>query len=142
VPRSGGVSRRVSSNLRTLLNVVLPLLVVALIAENIVLLRQNHRLKTSCLTFRIGRHREEPLHDIGGAASMVGSSVECHLAAEPCSSSLRAAMFRVRLEPITGRVLDAQAKKLDGAPCDKPRQSRRDPHFSARQAASHWRKHS
>lgn len=49
------------------MNFVLPLLVIALIAENIVLLRQNHRLKTELpLPSALAVHREEPLHDIGG----------------------------------------------------------------------------
>jgi len=53
--------------LRKSLNFVLPLLVVALIAENIILLRQNHRLKTELpLPSALAVHREEPLHDIGG----------------------------------------------------------------------------
>src|SRR5215470_12015632 len=49
------------------LNFVLPLLVVALIAENIILLRQNHRLKTELpLPSALAVHREEPLREIGG----------------------------------------------------------------------------
>jgi hypothetical protein len=52
---------------RKCLEFVLPLLVVALIAENVVLLRQNHRLKTELpLPSALTVHREEPLHDIGG----------------------------------------------------------------------------
>ena len=53
--------------LRKSLNFVLALLVVALIAENFILLRQNHRLKTELpLPSAMAVHREEPLHDIGG----------------------------------------------------------------------------
>ena len=53
--------------LRTSLNVLLALLGIALIAENIILIRQNHRLKTELpLPSAMIVHREEPLHDIGG----------------------------------------------------------------------------
>lgn len=49
------------------LNLVLVLLVVALIAENIILLRQNRRLKTELpLPSALAVHRDQPLHDIGG----------------------------------------------------------------------------
>ena len=54
-------------SLRKLVNFVLVLLVVALIAENIILLRQNSRLKTELpLPSALAVHRDEPLHDIGG----------------------------------------------------------------------------
>jgi len=53
--------------LRKSLNFLLALLVVALIAENIVLIRQNNRLKTELpLPSALAVHREEPLRDIGG----------------------------------------------------------------------------
>src|SRR6201981_2101016 len=53
--------------LRKSLNFVLLLLVVALIVENIILIRQNNRLKTELpLPSALAVHREEPLHDIGG----------------------------------------------------------------------------
>lgn len=56
-----------SPSLRKSLNFVLPLLVIALMAENIILLRQNHRLKTEPpLPSALIVHRDEPLHDIGG----------------------------------------------------------------------------
>ena len=57
----------VHTALRKSLNFVLALLVVALIAENIILTRQNNRLKTELpLPSALAVHREEPLHDIGG----------------------------------------------------------------------------
>jgi len=53
--------------LRKFLDFVLTLLVVALIAENIILIRQNNRLKTEQpLPSALAVHRDEPLHDIGG----------------------------------------------------------------------------
>jgi hypothetical protein len=56
-----------SPTLRDSLNFLLALLVVALVAENIVLMRQNNRLKTQLpLPSALIVHREEPLHDIGG----------------------------------------------------------------------------
>ena len=52
---------------RKSLNFALLLLVVALIAENIILLRQNRALKTELpLPSALVVHREGPLHDIGG----------------------------------------------------------------------------
>jgi len=53
--------------LRKSMDFVLPLLVLALIAANITLIRQNNRLKTELpLPSALAVHREEPLHDIGG----------------------------------------------------------------------------
>ena len=102
--------------LRTSLNLVLPLLVVALIAENIVLLRQNHRLKTELpLPSALAVHREEPLHDIGG----VGFDGRFHTVQVPRSAAEHLLVFtfapRCR-ECILSESLDAslsaQAKKL------------------------------
>ena len=103
-------------NLRTLLNVVLPLLVVALIAENIVLLRQNHRLKTELpLPSALEVHREEPLHDIGG----VGFDGRFHTVEMPRSAAEHLLVFTFGprcSECVLSKSLDAslsaQAKKL------------------------------
>ena len=57
----------VHPTVRKALNFVLLLLVVALIAENLILLRQNHALKTELpLPSALVVHRENPLRDIGG----------------------------------------------------------------------------
>ena len=102
--------------LRTSLNVVLPLLVVALIAENIVLLRQNHRLKTELpLPSALVVHREEPLRDIGG----VGFDGRFHTVEMPRSAAEHLLVFtfapRCR-ECILSKSFDAdlsaQARKL------------------------------
>ena len=103
-------------NLRTSLNVVLPLLVVALIAENIVLLRQNHRLKTELpLPSALEVHREEPLHDIGG----VGFDGRFHTVEMPHSAAEHLLIFTFGprcSECVLSESLDAsltaQAKKL------------------------------
>jgi hypothetical protein len=103
-------------NLRTSLNVVLPLLVVALIAENIVLLRQNHRLKTELpLPSALEVHREEPLHDIGG----VGFDGRFHTVEMPRSAAEHLLVFtfgpRCPECVLSGSLdasLSAQAKKL------------------------------
>lgn len=53
--------------LRKSLDLVLPLLVIALIAANILLIRQNQRLKTELpLPSALAVHRETPLYDLGG----------------------------------------------------------------------------
>ena len=103
-------------NLRTALNIVLPLLVVALIAENIVLIRQNHRLKTELpLPSALEVHREEPLHDIGG----VGFDGRFHSVEMPRSAADHLLIFTFGprcSECVLSRSLDAslsvQAKKL------------------------------
>ena len=102
--------------LRSSLNVVLPLLVVALIAENIVLLRQNHRLKTELpLPSALEVHREEPLHDIGG----VGFDGRFHTVEMPRSPAEHLLIFtfgpRCSECVLSGSLdasLSAQAKKL------------------------------
>src|SRR5260370_7115402 len=72
------------STLRKSLNFVLPLLVVALIAANIFLMRQNHRLKTELpLPSALAVHREEPLRDIGG----VGFDGKFHTVEMPRSAT-------------------------------------------------------
>jgi hypothetical protein len=103
-------------NLRNSLNFVLPLLVVALIAENIVLLRQNHRLKTELpLPSALEVHREEPLHDIGG----VGFDGRFHTVEMPHSAAEHLLIFTFGprcSECVLSKSLDAslsaQAKKL------------------------------
>ena len=68
--------------LRKSVNFILALLVVALIAENIILIRQNNRLKTELpLPSALAVHREEPLYDIGG----VGFDGRFHTVEMPCS---------------------------------------------------------
>ena len=102
--------------LRASLNVVLPLLAVALIAENIVLLRQNHRLKTELpLPSALEVHREEPLRDIGG----VGFDGSFHTVAMPRSAGEHLLIFTFGprcSECVLSKSLDAslsaQAKKL------------------------------
>jgi hypothetical protein len=102
--------------LRTSLNVVLPLLVIVLIAENIVLLRQNHRLKTELpLPSALEVHRDEPLHDIGG----VGFDGRFHTVELPRSGAEHLLIFTfgprcsecVLSKPLDAS-LSAQAKKL------------------------------
>lgn len=103
-------------NLRTSLNVVLPLLVVALIAENIVLLRQNHRLKTELpLPSAMVVHREEPLHNIGG----VGFDGRFHSVEMPRAADEHLLVFTFAprcpecvLNESLDASLSAQAKKL------------------------------
>lgn len=102
--------------LRKSLNLVLPILVIALIAENIMLLRQNHLLKTesplpSALTVR----REQPLRDIGG----VGFDGRYHTIELPRSASEHLLVFTFAPrcpECISSKAFDtdlsAQAKKL------------------------------
>lgn len=102
--------------LRKSLNVVLPLLVLALIAENIILLRQNHRLKTEPpLPSALAVHREEPLRDIGG----VGFDGRFHVVEMPRSGAEHLLLFTFAPrcpECILSKSLDAdlsaQARKL------------------------------
>ena len=102
--------------LRKALNLVLPLLVVALIAENLILLRQNHQLKTELpLPSALAVHREQPLHDIGG----VGFDGKFHTVEMPRSAAEHLLIFTfapqcpecVLSEPLDA-TLSAQAKKL------------------------------
>ena len=103
-------------SLRKSLNFVLPLLVVALIAENIILLRQNHRLKTELpLPSALVVHREEPLHDIGG----VGFDGRFHTVDMPRSAAEHVLIFTFAprcpeciLSKSFDTSLSAQAKKL------------------------------
>src|SRR5437588_2440290 len=102
--------------LRKSLNFILPLLVVALIAENIILLRQNHRLKTELpLPSALVVHRQEPLHDIGG----VGFDGRFHTIEMPRSAAERLLVFTFAprcpecvLSKSFDAALSAQAKKL------------------------------
>src|SRR5215471_3513997 len=89
---------------------------VALIAENIILLRQNHRLKTELpLPSALAVHREEPLRDIGG----VGLDGRFHTVEMPRSAAEHLLVFTfapqcpecVLSEPLDA-TLSAQAKKL------------------------------
>jgi hypothetical protein len=111
----GGI-RVFEASLRKSLNFVLPLLVVVLIAENIILIRQNHRLKTELpLPSALAVHREEPLHDIGG----VGFDGRFHTVEMPRSPGEHLLVFTfaprcsecVLSEPLDA-ALSAQAKKL------------------------------
>jgi len=103
-------------NVRKLLNFALPLLVLALIAENLVLLRQNYRLKTELpLPSALTVHREEPLRDIGG----VGFDGKYHTVELPRSGSEHLLVFTFAPrcpECILSKSFDAalseQAKKL------------------------------
>ena len=103
-------------SLRKSLNFVLPLLVVALIAENIILLRQNHRLKTELpLPSALVVHREEPLHDIGG----VGFDGRFHTVDMPRSAAEHLLVFTFAprcpecvLSKSFDADLSARAKKL------------------------------
>ena len=102
--------------LRKSLNFILPLLVVALIAENIILLRQNHRLKTELpLPSALVVHRQEPLHDIGG----VGFDGRFHTIEMPRSAAEHLLVFTFAprcpecvLSKSFDAALSAQAKKL------------------------------
>jgi hypothetical protein len=104
------------SALRKSLSFVLPLLVVALIAENIILLRQNHRLKTELpLPSALTVHREEPLRDIGG----VGLDGRFHTVEMPRSAAEHLLIFTFAPqcpECVLSQSLDAslssRAKKL------------------------------
>ena len=102
--------------LRKSLNFIVALFVVALIAENVILIRQNHRLKTELpLPSALAVHREEPLRDIGG----VGFDGKFHIVEMPRSAAEHLLVFtfapRCR-ECILSESLDAslsaQAKKL------------------------------
>ena len=105
-----------SPTLRKSLNFLLPLLVVALIAANIVLIRQNNRLKTQLpLPSALVVHREEPLHDIGG----VGFDGKFHTIEMPRSVAEHLLIFTFAPrcpECVLSKSFDAalseQAKKL------------------------------
>jgi hypothetical protein len=102
--------------LRKSLNFVMPLLVVALIAANIILIRQNYRLKTELpLPSALAVHREEPLHDIGG----VGFDGRFHIVEMPRSAAEHLLVFTFAprcpecvLSKSFDAELSAQAKKL------------------------------
>ena len=102
--------------LRKSLNLVLPILVVALITENILLMRQNHRLKTELpLPSALAVHREEPLRDIGG----VGFDGKFHTVEMPRSAAEHLLVFTFAprcpecvLSKSFDAALSAQAKKL------------------------------
>ena len=102
--------------LRKSLNFVLPLLVIALIGENIILLRQNHRLKTELpLPSALAVHREEPLRDIGG----VGFDGRFHAVEMPRSAAEHLLVFTFGprcpecvLSESADAAVSAQAKKL------------------------------
>jgi hypothetical protein len=105
-----------TASLRKSLDYLLPLLVVALIAENIILLRQNHRLRTELpLPSALAVHREEPLHDIGG----VGFDGRFHRVEMPRSAAEHLLIFTFAPrcpECVLSKSFDAtlseQAKKL------------------------------
>jgi len=105
-----------SPGLRKSLNFVLPLLVVALIAENLILIRQNNRLKNELpLPSALAVHREELLHDIGG----VDFDGKFHTVEMPRSSAEHLLVFtfapRCRecvLSKSFDAELSAQAKKM------------------------------
>lgn len=98
------------------LNLVLLLLVIALIAEDVILLRQNHRLKNELpLPSALAVHREEPLHDIGG----IGFDGRFHTVGVPTSSADHLLIFtfaprcpECTLSQPLDVALSAQAKKL------------------------------
>ena len=98
------------------INFVLPLLVVALIAENLILLRQNRRLRTELpLPSALAVHREEPLHDIGG----VGFDGRFHTVEMPRTAAEHLLVFTFAPrcpECVLSKSFDAalseQAKKL------------------------------
>lgn len=102
--------------LRKSLNFILPLLVVALIAENIILLVQNHRLKTELpLPSALIVHREVPLYDIGG----IGFDGRYHTVEMPRSGADHLLIFTFAPrcpECVASKSFDAslstQAKKL------------------------------
>jgi len=102
--------------LRKSLNFVVALLVVALIAENVILIRQNHRLKTELpLPSALAVHREEPLHDIGG----IGFDGRFRTIEMPSSSAEHLLVFTFAprcpecvLSKSFDAELSAQAKKL------------------------------
>ena len=103
-------------NLRKSLNLVLALLVVALVAENVILSRQNQRLKTEPpLPSALAVHREEPLHDIAG----VGFDGKFHAVAMPRSGAEHLLIFTFAprcpecvLSKSFDADLSAQAKRL------------------------------
>lgn len=102
--------------LRKSLNVFLALLVVTLVGENVILLRQNQRLKTELpLPSALAVHRDEPLHDIGG----VGFDGRFHTVEMPLSAAGHLLIFTfapqcpecVKSKDFDAE-LSAQAKKL------------------------------
>jgi hypothetical protein len=103
-------------SVRKSLNFAVPFLVVALIAENLILLRQNHRLKTELpLPSALAVHRDEPLHDIGG----VGLNGKYHTVEMPRSSAEHLLVFTFAprcpecvLSKPFNLALSEQAKKL------------------------------
>lgn len=112
----GEVFTMLHPGLRKSLNLALSLLVLALIAENIILLRQNHRLKTEPpLPSALIVHRDEPLHDIGG----VGFDGRFHTVELPRSAADHLLVFTFAprcpecvLSKSADVALSAQAKKL------------------------------
>ena len=104
------------STLGKALNIVLPLLLIAVMAENLILLRQNRRLKTqSPLPSALVIHRDEPLHDIGG----VGFDSRFHTVEMPRSTAEHLLIFTFSptcpecvASRDSDRELSAQAKKL------------------------------
>jgi len=114
--RKGEVLAVSHPRLRKSLSFVLLLLVVALIAEDVVLLRQNHRLKNELpLPSALTVHREEPLHDIGG----IGFDGRFHTVGVPTSSADHLLIFtfaprcpECTLSQPLDVALGAQAKKL------------------------------
>jgi hypothetical protein len=112
----GGIRAVFHPTLHKSLNFVLPLLVVALIAENLILLRQNHRLKTELpLPSALAVHREEPLDDIGG----VGFDGRFHTVEMPRTAAEHLLVFTFAPrcpECVLSKSFDAalseQAKKL------------------------------
>jgi hypothetical protein len=111
-----GVFAVLHPSLRKSLNFVLVVLAVALIAENIILLRQNQRLRTELpLPSALAVHREEPLHDIGG----VGFDGRFHSVEMPRSATEHLLIFTFApqcpecvLSKSFDTALSAQAKKL------------------------------
>ncbi|HEV2697020.1 MAG TPA: hypothetical protein VGU90_03440 [Terriglobales bacterium] len=111
----GGI-RVLQPIVRKCLNLVLVLFVVALIAENVILLRQNQRLKTELpLPSALIVHRDEPLHDIGG----VGFDGRFHIVEMPRSAAEHLLVFTFAPrcpECVLSKSFDAalsdQAKKL------------------------------
>lgn len=107
---------KLSAALRKSLDFVLPILAVALIAENIILLRENHRLKTELpLPSALAVHREEPLHDIAG----VGFDGRFHRVEMPRSAAEHLLVFTFAprcpecvLSKSFDATLNEQAKKL------------------------------
>lgn len=102
--------------LRKTVDFVVALLVVALIAENIILIKQNNRLKTEPpLPSALAVNRDEPLRDIGG----VGLDGRFHMVEMPRSAAEHLLIFTFAArcpECVASKDLDAtlseQATKL------------------------------